>query len=84
VKGVPKHQKVLLAISSFVMSVYDSNNRGVVDTSLYIDGLQNHSFSLGTSNKTPPLPVEKHMPQKVPVHKKKTAGHREGSHSQPI
>lgn len=74
-KKVPREQKQSFTPLSFMSFEYDQNKRGAVVAQEFIDGLQNHTFSLlrNTSNHIVTLPpTEQAYPNNcVPINPKK-------------
>lgn len=69
-KRVPKEEKETFSISKYYMFVCEKNNKGVLKTYNFIDGLRSHTFKLAKSE-TIPFPTEMAYKEKCPINSKK-------------
>ncbi|CAH1108695.1 unnamed protein product [Psylliodes chrysocephalus] len=71
-RGVPKDEKVLFTISTFMQFTHTEDKKGYVLARNYIDGLIEHEFKLNTSTPITSFPIEAAYPDvKVPINAKK-------------
>lgn len=70
-RKIPRHEKQAFTISTFSELKYYSEKIGMVQASVYIDGLVPHTFKLATQRDIP-LPTKKAYPEgRVPINKNK-------------
>ncbi|KAJ8956571.1 hypothetical protein NQ314_006697 [Rhamnusium bicolor] len=71
---LPKEQKITFAPSACMAFKYNANNRGVIVTQDFIDGLESHTFHLPKNVGAVSLPSERvYLNNMVPINSKKIA-----------